>query len=185
MEYPASEVLGRFKFPMYRCIKNKTPPLRSEKFPDFGSRWGVFIFYNFRFQKKWWGVFIFYKNSQKTEGGFLFFSKSKLPKKSVFERFRLGIPPKIFRRAFGAHFFQFRLGISPKIFRRAFGAHFYSISPWYTAYTEILKMTTASKFNQNFWGRRGVLFFTIFDLRKKLGGFYFLQKFSENGKASI
>ena len=155
---------------MYKKIK--PPPLRSEKFPDFGSRWGVFIFYNFRFQKKWWGVFIFYKNSQKTEGGFLFFSKSKLPKKSVFERFRLGIPPKIFRRAFGAHFFQFRLGISPKIFRRAFLFNFpliYSIY-WNTENDHGVQI------QPKFLGSEGGFIFYNFRSPKKVRGVLFFTK---------
>ena len=119
---------------------------------NFWGRRGGFIFYNFRSPKKVRGVFIFYKNSQKTEGFFLFFSKSKLPK-SRFLSVSASVYPQKFSGAPSARtFFHFPLGIPPKIFRRAFGAHFYSISPWYTEYIKILRMTPRSESGDRFGG---------------------------------
>ena len=115
----------------YRGDKNKNPPLKVRKLPIFWrSEGGFYFFPKSIFRKSPW-VFIFFQIPEKKFGGFLFFSKFKIHKKVGFERFCLGIPPKIFRRAFGAHFlFNFAL-VYPQNFparlRRAF---FCSISPW-------------------------------------------------------
>ena len=81
---------------------------------------------------------------------------------------------------------------TPKIFRRAFGAHFSSISPWYTAgnfsstktilfyWFSLVNLTVFQKiFALRAKNDRGFLFFSDFDLGKNTRGFLFFSKISE------
>ena len=158
-------------------LKIKPPPLRSENLARFR---GFLFFSDFDFRKIAVGFYFFrFRFPKNANLGFYFFQKS---------------PESRFLSVFpfdNAHF-------TPKIFRRAFGAHFSSISPWYIAgnfsstktiifyWFSLVNLTVSQKiFALRAKNDRGFLFFSDFDLGKNTRGFLFFSKISEINRSGF